>query len=494
MTSLHFTPPRNWMNDPNGLLFRDGRFHLFFQYNPLGVDHAQLSWGHASSTDLVHWDDHPVAIRFDDDEEIFSGSIVVDEARTTGLGTDGAPPLIAFYTSMWKRTGRQSQSIAYSVDGGTTWTKYADNPVLDRDSANFRDPKVIRWQGDGESHWVMVAVEAVDRQVVLYRSDDLLTWEFLSTFGPVGAVGGDWECPDLFPLRVDGTGDVHWVLLVSLNPGGIAGGSGTQYFVGDFDGRSFTLLDETGPDETGPDESGPGESAPTGWLDYGRDCYAGVSFAGLPDGDRTLIGWMSNWDYARTMPVDPAAPSRGAMTMARRVSLAGIDGEIRLRQRAVGPPVTVGTQIEGRTVTARDELAVPLPDAGRVDLAIALGDAAGFTAEFRGGDGRYVVLAYDAPSGELTLDRRPSSDGFPAEFASVEHMPVAAVPVIGLSIWFDEHAVEIYAEDGTRVLTDLTGALRPTSLHIAGRGGDVQIAELTVAAASTGRRLIGDEK
>ena len=251
---LHFSPERNWMNDPNGLVYDDGTWHLFFQHNPYGTRWGNMSWGHATSTDLVHWEEQPIAIpqTFDDEgravEDIFSGSVVVDEHNTSGLGTAENPPMVAIYTSAYTPAhptlaGKQAQSLAYSTDGGTTWTKYAGNPVLDRGSANFRDPKVFRYTNPatGESYWVMVAVEALQYRVVLYRSDDLKTWTHLSDFGPANATGGIWECPDLFPLAVDGDpANTKWVLVVNLNPGSVAGGSGGQYFVGDFDGTTFT--------------------------------------------------------------------------------------------------------------------------------------------------------------------------------------------------------------------------------------------------------------
>ncbi|MGX5697825.1 GH32 C-terminal domain-containing protein [Agromyces soli] len=251
---LHFSPERNWMNDPNGLVYENGTWHLFFQHNPQGTRWGNMSWGHATSTDLVHWEEQPLAIpqTFDASgtaiEDIFSGSIVVDEGNTTGFGTAEQPALVAVYTSAYTSAhptlaGKQAQSLAYSLDHGRTWTKYEGNPVYDRNSANFRDPKVFRYTdpATGESYWVMAAVEATSYQVILSRSDDLKSWTQLSTFGPANATGGIWECPDLFPLAVDGDpANTKWVLVVNLNPGGPNGGSGGQYFVGDFDGTTFT--------------------------------------------------------------------------------------------------------------------------------------------------------------------------------------------------------------------------------------------------------------
>ncbi|OZB80984.1 MAG: glycosyl hydrolase family 32, partial [Microbacterium sp. 13-71-7] len=255
MRSMHFRPAQNWMNDPNGLVFHDGRYHLYFQYNPEGATHGFMSWGHASSTDLVRWEEHPVAIRYTDAHEIFSGSVVVDEHDTSGLGAAGEPPLIAVFTLADQPGRHQAQGIASSLDGGLTWRLYDGNPVLDRGSADFRDPKVFRYAGPAGEYWVMVAVEAEERRVVLYRSADLKAWTYLSDYGPRGATGGVWECPDLFPLSVDGDpSEVRWVLLISLNPGGIAGGSGTQYVIGSFDGVRFL-----------PDEPMPPAARGAGW-------------------------------------------------------------------------------------------------------------------------------------------------------------------------------------------------------------------------------------
>ena len=279
--ALHFSPQKNWMNDPNGMVYDDGTWHLFFQHNPYGTRWGNMSWGHATSTDLVHWEEQPIAIpqTFDEDgtaiEDIFSGSVVIDEGNTSGFGTAEDPAMVAIYTSAYTpahptHAGKQAQSLAYSTDGGMTWTKYEGNPVLDRDSANFRDPKVFRYEDPetGESYWVMVAVEALDYKVVIYRSDDLKNWTHLSDFGPANATGGIWECPDLFPLAVDGDPEkVKWVMVVNLNPGSVAGGSGGQYFVGDFDGTTFTS------ESTVSDDSLP----------------AGELFAGFDDG--TYEGW-----------------------------------------------------------------------------------------------------------------------------------------------------------------------------------------------------------
>ncbi|NNN31140.1 glycoside hydrolase family 32 protein [Streptomyces sp. S3(2020)] len=240
---FHFTPEKNWMNDPNGLVYYEGEYHLFYQYNPNGNSWADMSWGHAVSTDLVHWQELPVALSNDGQEMVFSGSAVVDKNNTTGFGTAANPPMVAIYTSYNNSTGIQSQALAYSVDRGRTWTKYQGNPVLDIGSRDFRDPKV-QWYEPTKS-WLMTVSLSAEHKVLFYSSKNLKDWTRLSEFGPAGATGGVWECPDLFPLAVDGDPDnIKWVLVVNLNPGGIAGGSAAQYFVGDFDGTTFTADDD----------------------------------------------------------------------------------------------------------------------------------------------------------------------------------------------------------------------------------------------------------
>lgn len=240
---FHFTPERNWMNDPNGLVYHQGEYHLFYQYNPNGNSWGDMSWGHAVSRDLVRWKELPLALSHDDKEMVFSGSAVVDRDNTTGFGTKKNPAMVAIYTSHRKDTGVQSQSLAYSTDRGRTWTKYQGNPVIDIGSKDFRDPKV-QWYAPTKS-WLMTVSMSAEHKVRFYSSKNLKDWEQQSEFGPSGATGGVWECPDLFPLAVDGNKKkIKWVLVVNINPVGIAGGSAAQYFVGDFDGKKFTADDK----------------------------------------------------------------------------------------------------------------------------------------------------------------------------------------------------------------------------------------------------------
>ncbi len=233
----HFTPEKNWMNDPNGMVFYEGEYHLFYQYNPAGDKWGHMSWGHAVSPDMVHWTHLPLALPEADNVMIFSGSAVVDWKNSSGFGTDGRPPLVAVYTG-YRTTDRvQFQCIAFSNDKGRTWTKYRDNPVIDINSTDFRDPKV-QWH-DATRRWIMTVSLSAEHKVRFYGSDNLKVWTLLSEFGPAGATGGVWECPDLFELPLPATNDKRWVLVVNMNPGSVAGGSGGQYFIGRFDGTRF---------------------------------------------------------------------------------------------------------------------------------------------------------------------------------------------------------------------------------------------------------------
>jgi sucrose-6-phosphate hydrolase SacC (GH32 family) len=290
---FHFTPARNWMNDPNGLLYYKGEYHLFFQHNPKENIWGNMSWGHAVSSDLQGWEELAVAIPCTDDVGIFSGSAVIDYENTSGFGSKENPAMVAIYTEHKSDKSGQTQCLAFSLDQGRTFTKYAGNPVIDLQMSEFRDPKV-QWI-DGQ--WLMTIALPDLHQISFYSSPNLKEWKHLSNFGPAAQIGGCWECPDLFKLGN------KWVLIVSLNPGGYQIGSGTQYFIGDWNGKEFIADD-----------------LETRWLDYGRDNYAGVTFNDAPEGKRIFIGWMSNWEYAHNVPTNPW---RSAMTLPRELSLKG---------------------------------------------------------------------------------------------------------------------------------------------------------------------------
>jgi levanase/fructan beta-fructosidase len=486
----HYAAERNWLNDPNGLLYSNGVYHLFYQYNPHGDVWGNMSWGHATSTDLLTWDERPVAIPCDEQEAIFSGSAVVDTRNTSGFGAGGAAPLVAIYTSAYSpespHAGRQAQSLAYSTDDGATWIKYDGNPVLDRESANFRDPKVFWYDGDAGSYWVMAAVEAEDRKVLLYKSADLRTWEYLSSFGPANATGGVWECPDLFELPVDGkAGDTRWVLVVNLNPGGIAGGSAGQYFVGMFDGVRFRS-ESTVTEGLQADDS---RMQDYGWLDWGRDYYAAVSFSNAPDGRRLMIGWMNNWQYAASTP---SQGWRSAMSLVREVRLERHAGRPVLVQAPVDPFASYGTELFATGPTR-------LTDGVRWLPSEAFGDVLRIDAEFRPGTSGKVglllrmgeadgvpertVLAYSSLSGELSLDRTASGNvAFHPDFRSVERVPVPLQDgLLRLTVFLDRCSVEVFAQDGLVTLTDqIFPAESSTAVGVLAEGDDGTLLSLTV--------------
>jgi levanase/levanbiose-producing levanase len=379
-----------------------------------------------------------------------------------------------------------------------TWRKYDGNPVLTRNSANFRDPKVFRYQGDSGAYWVMAAVEAQEQKVVLYRSDDLRSWDFLSDFGPANADGGEWECPDLFPLPVDGDPDnITWVLIVNVNPGAVAGGSGGQYFTGHFDGVRFLPDAGSLAAPAGVSSLDPGARAAALqeclWLDWGRDCYASVSFSDAPDGRRIIIGWMNNWDYANELPTHPW---RSSMTLARelRLSTAGLTaagGSPRLFQQPVLEP-----DLDGPSTELMDAGTFELQDAGfRLPDAVP-GGAQVIEAEIVPGSAEYVefrllssasqgtVLRYDARSGRLILDRGNSGNtAFHGKFASAESAPlVLEGGALKLLIVVDHCSVEVFAQGGAVVLTDLVfpDPGQPEN-WLSATGGPATILKLTVS-------------
>ena len=301
----HFTPPKNFMNDPNGMVFYKGEYHLFYQYNPQGQVWGHMSWGHAVSTDMVHWQNLPLAIPEDPNYMIYSGSAVVDWNNSSGLCKNPDPQdrscLIAIYAANYK--DREKQHIAYSNDRGRTWTNYSGNPVIDVDATDFRDPKVF-WYAP-EKKWVLVAVLADHRKALFFSSPDLKNWTKMSEFGPAGDDAGQWECPDLLELPIEDAKDKRWVLIINRNPGAPAGGTGVRYLVGQFDGTRFIEKESTGQKL---------------WADYGKDFYATNSFNDMPQGDerKVWMGWTSNWLYAKD---EPTVLWRGAQSIPRTLSL-----------------------------------------------------------------------------------------------------------------------------------------------------------------------------
>lgn len=446
---VHFTSARNWLNDPNGLIRFDGRYHLFFQYNPFGNRWGHMSWGHATSRDLLRWREWPVAIPEDAREMIFSGSAVYDRDDTSGLAAAGGRgPLVALYTGALRGPNHgQRQDLAFSVDGGRTWKKYPGNPVLDLGSKNFRDPHVFRDRATGR--WILAAVLATRHQVAIFDSPDLIHWRHRSDFGPAGAMDGVWECPDLFELPLAGAaGTSLWVLKVDVQNSGPPGGSGAQYFLGHFDGGQFTSIE-------------PADSPPR-WVDYGADFYAATSWANLPRGvDRHLwIGWMNNWRYAAATPT---SPWRGQMSLPREVELKSIAKRITLVQRPareVRAARAQHIQVAAWTLDdARRTLALPA-GAGALEIDLRLRPLGARRAGIIIGTGtgaltEQTVIGYDAGSRAVFVDRSRSGRLPSAEFAAPASAPLRDVgAVVRLQIFVDRDSIEVFVNGGARVLTE----------------------------------------
>ncbi len=465
---FHFTPPTNWTNDPNGMVWYQGEWHLFYQHNPFGDKWGHMSWGHAVSRDLVHWTHLPVALAEERGVMIFSGSAVVDRENTSGLctphGTDRSC-LVAIYTGHTE--ANQSQHIAYSNDRGRTWTKYAGNPVLDIGAKDFRDPKVF-WHAPSK-RWVMVVSLATQQKLRLYASPDLTHWQQLSEFGPAGASNGQWECPDLFELPVQGrAGETRWVLVVNINPGAPAGGSGAQYFVGRFDGTTFVSDD-----------------APTRtrWVDYGKDFYAAVSWSDVParDGRRVWLGWMSNWEYAND---EPTSPFRGAMTIPRALSLVPDGRDLVLTQTPVAELRALrGSPVALTNVAMRDGADVLTgralrSDAMEFELDIALGSAREVALAVRRGGDEETLVGYDVASASVFIDRsHAGQSAFSKTFAGRHSAPMAVSNGrVRLRVFVDRSSVELFGGDGRVVLTDRIFP-RPSSTNVALRamGGNATL-------------------
>ena len=411
--AYHHSPVYGWMNDPNGLFYKDGVWHLYYQWNPYGSQWENMTWGHSTSTDGLHWTPQPTAIEADALGAIFSGCCVVDKNNTAGFG-NGA--IVAYYTSAG---ARQTQSMAYSVDGGQTFTKYAGNPVIVSDVPDFRDPHIF-WNEEA-GFWNMVL--ASGQEMSIYSSKDLKQWKHESNFGlTYGNHSGVWECPDLMKLPVDGTGEQKWMLICNINPGGPFGGSATQYFIGQFDGHQFVCEDQ--PEETK-------------WMDYGKDHYATVTFDNAPDGRRVAIAWMSNWQYANQVPT---MQFRSTNSILRDLSLYQYEGETYCAVR----PAKEMDAARGKKIarpTDRCEIVVTLKGDARITLS--------------NGSKERVVLDYDADMASLDFDRRHSgqcsfSDAFPT---------VVTAPVHGnlrtLRIFIDKSSIEVFDADGRLSMTNL---------------------------------------
>ena len=409
----HQTPKWGWMNDPNGMFYKDGVWHLYFQYNPYGSKWENMSWGHSTSTDLVNWKHEPLALFGDGLGTIFSGSCVLDKNNTAGYGDS---TVVAFYTSAGPS---QTQSMAYSTDGGKTFTKYENNPIITSPSRDFRDPHVF-WNEEA-GFWNMIL--AVGQEMQIFSSSNLKDWKYESSFGEgYGNHGGVWECPDLMKMKVAGTDKEKWMLICNINPGGPFGGSATQYFIGEFDGHKFTCEDE--PSETK-------------WMDYGKDHYATVTFSNAPEGRNVAIAWMSNWQYANQVPTKQY---RSANSIARDLGLFEYNGETYC---SVSPAKEMDA-VRGARLSAPTEAC---------EIVVTLKGDAQIT--LRNAKGERVVMTYDDEEETFDMDRRRSgnvsfSDAFPVATSSPTYGKVRQ-----LRIFVDRCSIEAFDGDGKMCMTNL---------------------------------------
>ena len=438
---VQFSPQHNWTNDPNGPVFFEGEYHLFYQYNPLGSTWGHMSWGHAVSPDLLHWHELPVAIPERDGEMIFTGSVVVDERNTSGLCQGGKPCLVAVYTGHRGegKTQREVQDVAVSQDRGRTWQAYPRNPVLDRGLPDFRDPSVF-WSSQTNS-WLMTVSLPNEHKVVFYTSPNLVKWTQLSTFGPEGATGGQWECPDLLYVPGAAGAPGMWALKVGLNPGALQGGSGEQYFLGHFDGQHFVQAD------------GPGTH---GWTDYGKDSYCAISFNHLPPhADPVLIGWMNNWQYANKLPT---SPWRGQMTVARRLTLLHDAAGASLVQQPVVAPLRIlpATTLQGQLKSQANSIKVWQTESP-VELALSLNpgnnDASG--VRIYSDPAHWLEVGFDLRKQVFYVDRTHAGAEVAPGFATRTEAPMVAGRPRDVHLVLDRSSVAAFAQGGTIAMTNL---------------------------------------
>lgn len=446
---FHFSPPANWMNDPNGLVYHEGIYHLFYQYYPDSTVWGPMHWGHAISKDLVNWENKPVALSPDSLGYIFSGSAVLDKNNTSGFGSKEKPPLVAIFTyhdPNKEKVGKieyQNQGLAFSLDNGDTWTKYRANPVLKNPGIkDFRDPKVF-WHEESEQ-WIMSL--AVSDHIEFYGSKDLKNWKKLSEFGTeYGSHEGVWECPDLMEVPIENTTNSRWVLIVSIGTGGERG-SATQYFVGDFDGKEFTINQQ--------------EILPM-WLDYGWDNYAGVTWSNTPDRSNIFIGWMSNWLYAQQVPTDPW---RSSMTVPRKLTLFQSRGNFRLRSYPIQEFQllrTTATEINRSLVSKKADFSSYLQGEGQplFDFELLFSKVrptGSWSVIFGNVYGDSLEFGYRDTVNQFFLDRRASGQvSFHEKFDAIQFAPrFSLLPQIPVRILLDRSSIEVFADKGEVVFSD----------------------------------------
>lgn len=467
--AFHHTPLYGWMNDPNGMFFNDGLWHLYYQYNPYGSKWQNMTWGHSSSPDLLTWTHHPAALRPDALGAIFSGSCVVDKDGSAGFGP-GA--VVALYTSAGTN---QMQSFAFSLDNGESFTKLPSNPVLTLDS-EARDPNMFWNEATGQ--WNLVLAHPLDHEMLFFTSPDLRQWSLSGNFGKgLGAQGGVWECPDLFELPVPGTDTSKWVLICNINPGGPFGGSGIQYFIGDWDGKTFTAdLDSDG-------------RIPTKWLDHGKDNYALVSWSNAPDNRRVAIGWMSNWQYAADVPT---RQFRSANTLPVELSLfrSAADGELYLASNPAGEvgALRSSTSVSrsGISLSSRPRsFALPSDNSGICELVIDIDSSSADSVRLILSNplGQRVVMTYCKKNHTFAFDRTASgivdfSPDFPAVTVAPTHEGHGR---LSLRIFIDRASIEIFGNGGQFAMTNLVFPSAPyNTLSIDSAGGKASLSSIKI--------------
>ena len=458
----HFSPREKWTNDPNGMVYYKGTYHLFFQHYPKASVWGPMHWGHAVSKDLVHWKQLPIALFPDKLGYIFSGSVVIDENNTSGFGSKDKPAMVAIFTHhnpKGEKSGSstfQNQSLAYSLDEGTTWTKYAGNPVLKNPGIkDFRDPKVFWYAKDKK--WVM-SLATKDR-ITFYSSPNLKDWSKESDFGQVlGAHGGVWECPDLFPLKLNGK--EYWVLLVSINPGGPNKGSATQYFVGHFDGKTFTP-----------------SSTQTKWIDYGPDNYAGVTF-GNTGKRKIFLGWMGNWLYADKVPT---TKWRNAMTIPRELSLKLTAGDIYLASQPVEEldKITIRSIKVDAGLLAKNNnvFSIIKQTPGQYRLKFETQAVRDYSVVLSNAGGEKLIVGYDAKNSRYYIDRtKAGKSAFSKDFAKIAYVPrLSLSSESNFELLIDVSSIELFADDGLSTMTGVYFPKKPyTHLSIVNNGMEIE--------------------
>ena len=465
--AYHHTPLYGWMNDPNGMVYKDGVWHLCYQWNPFGSKWQNMTWGHSSSRDLIHWEHHEPTLLPDGLGTIFSGSSAVDVANSAGFGKDA---VVTLYTSA---ATSQIQSLAYSTDGGYKFSTYEGNPVLPFES-EARDPNM--WWNNETKQWTLVLAHALEHEMLIFTSPDLKQWTLQSSFGKgLGAQDGVWECPDLFELPVANTNVKKWVLVCNINPGGPFGGSATQYFVGDFDGKTFKVdVDAEG-------------NVPTKWMDFGKDHYATVSWSDAPDGRRTVIGWMSNWQYATEVPT---LQYRSANTLPREMGLFEEKGQYYVSSTP-SPELTAlrgDLTHQAKRVSVSNKphnISLPRANDGICEILMEV-DARGadsLVMTFSNKAKEEVKLIYHVYKSELSFDRtRSGLVDFSQDFPAVTVAPTfSSKGKVKLRLFIDRSSMELFEQDGRFAMTNLVFPTSPyTTLSLESAGGKAKVTNLQV--------------